>query len=149
MLCVLEEFQLDVFLCFFNYMYFIVFVVVFHYPTIIQLFWPQNKHLKSKQDQITNVLPLYLKNEISECFVTQITKTERFSGWHCEDKSDTWLCHGRSDKSKNFFQKLRKTRKKGKSQNFSARFSCVKKLSRKMSRGGLLDSPPPPPPRAK
>ena len=74
-------------------MYFFVFLTYVFYcfccfisfPTIIQLFWPQNKHLNYKQDQITNVLSLYLKNEISICFVHKSQKWAIF-GLTCKDK---------------------------------------------------------------
>ena len=74
-------------------MYFFVFITYVFYcfccfisfPTIIQLFWPKNKHLNYKQNQITNVLSLYLKNEISICFVHKSQKWAIF-GLTCKDK---------------------------------------------------------------
>ena len=74
-------------------MYFFVFLTYVFYcfccfisfTAIIQLFWPQNKHLNYKQDQITNVLSLYLKNQISICFVHKSQKWAIF-GLTCKDK---------------------------------------------------------------
>ena len=133
-------------------MYFFVFLTYVFYcfccfisfPTTIQLFWPQNKHLNFKQDQITNVLSLYLKNEISICFVHKSQKWAIF-GLTCKDKRkhDFVIVGPIFEK---FLSKDAQDSKE-KSHKISVQdFFCVKKLSRKMSRGGGASKAPPPPP---
>ena len=130
-------------------MYFFVFLTYVFYcfccfisfPTIIQLFWPQNKHLKSKQDQITNVLPLYLKNEISICFVHKSQKWAIF-GLTCEDKRtrDFVMVGPIFEK---FLSKVAQDSKE-KSHKISVQDFLALKNYREKCRGGGFSSPPPP-----